>query len=246
MNAILILIIVLFAMMIIVGGKQGGNSFLALCVNSFIIMLAVILMAGGFSPVWVALIASMIILATTIFFSTANMEVAAPAFIAALVVMVVLTLLIVYVDRYSAAAGFGSEDGEDLEGMSVAIGISLRQIGIAAGLMSTLGAIAEAAIAVAAGIDELDVDKDRAGIKQMGREITGTAINTLFFGFFGSFVGLFVWFGQLHYTLAVVLNNKIFVGELLDVLFSIIAVILTVPTTIWVVRRRQHSAKRSA
>lgn len=71
----------------------------------------------------------------------------------------------------------------------------------------------------------------------MRTAIIGTAITTLFFGFFGSFLGLFAWFMQLHYSFATVVNDALFVGELMQVLFAVIAVILTVPITMWVVTK---------
>jgi uncharacterized membrane protein len=244
MNAMLALVICLFVLLLAVGGKQGTGSFAALMLNSIIIMIAVILMAGGFDPLVVGIVAGMLILACTIFLSSGDSEVAGIAFVAALIVLACLVLVVLLSLHLSATAGFGAEDGEDLEGMSTAIGVSFRQLAMAAGLMSTLGAIAEAAIAVAAGIHELDIDSDLPGIMQMGREIIGTAINTLFFGFFGGFCGLFIWFAQLHYPLWQILNNKIFVSEMLDVLFSVLAVILTIPVTIWVARQRAHAARK--
>lgn len=243
MNSMEILILTLAVMMLIVGGRQGLRSFAALATNAVVLLLSVILMAGGVNPVGVGVVAAIIILAATIFLSSADMHIAGPAFVASLIVMVTLVVVIIGVLHFSHTAGFGSEDGEELEGMSTALGVSFPAIAVAAGLISTLGAVAEAAIAVAAGINELDVQQNWLGIVQMGREIIGTAINTLFFGFFGGFAGLFIWFAQLKYPLWMVLNNKIFVGELLDVLFSVIAVILTVPVTSWVVRQRTIAGK---
>ncbi|WDF83422.1 YibE/F family protein [Lacticaseibacillus pabuli] len=244
MSAMFALILTLFILMILVGGKQGISSFMALALNTLVILISVVLMSGGFSPLIIALIAGGLILATTIFMGTGESEVAGVAFISSLFVMALLAVVILMSLRYSATGGFGTEDGEDLEGMGTAISVSMVQIGAAAGLLGTLGAIAEAATAVAAGTFELDTRRDHAGILQMGREIIGTALNTLFFGFFGGFCGLFIWFVQLHYSMMVILNNKIFVSELLDVLFSVIAVILTVPVTIFVASKRWDSRRK--
>lgn len=243
MNSMLTLILALALLMLLVGGLQGLRNFAALLLNALVLMLAVIMMAGGFNPVGVGLFSAIIILATTIFFGSANKQVAGSAFVATLMVMVLLTLVIIAVQHFGAVAGFGTEDSEELEGMGTALGVSFPAIATAAGLLSTLGAVAEAAIAIAAGMAELDIEVNWLGIVQMGREIIGTAINTLFFGFFGGFAGLFIWFAQLKYPLWQVLNNKIFVAELLDVLFSVIAVILTVPLTSWVMRKRDLAAR---
>ncbi|KRM88426.1 hypothetical protein FD19_GL000723 [Lacticaseibacillus thailandensis DSM 22698 = JCM 13996] len=239
----LLLVLALLVLLVAVGGKRGLSIFMSLILNSLVLMISVILMAGGFSPVWVAAVAGLLILAATIFLTNSDINVAGPAFVSAIIVMLGLLVLVLVVVIHSHAAGFGAEDSEDLEGMELLIGVRFQQIMIAASLLSTLGAIAEAAIAVAAGINELDVERDHAGIVRMGREIIGTAINTLFFGFFGGFAGLFIWFSQLKYPLWEVFNNKIFVAELLTVLFSVVAVVLTVPVTTWVVGRRARAGR---
>ena len=243
MNAFPALVFLFLVMMFIVGGKQGLANFFALAANALLMILVVILMASGFNPIIVAVIFGLIILAATIFLSTNQLNVAGPAFVSALLIMTLLVGLILVVMTLSQTAGFGPEDSESLEGFSVYIGVSFPHILIATTLLGTLGAIAEAAIAVAAGMDEIKDQASSAGIKQMGHEIIGTALNTLFFGFFGGFSSLFIWFASLRYPFSQVINNKIFVGELLQVLISVIAVILTVPMTTWVVATR-HAHRR--
>ena len=245
MNAILALALVLVVMMFIVGGKQGLANFFALAANALLMILVVILMASGFNPIIVAVIFGLIILAATIFLSTNQLNVAGPAFVSALLIMTLLVGLILVVMTLSQTAGFGPEDSERALKVSRCIlGLVFPHILIATTLLGTLGAIAEAAIAVAAGMDEIKDQASSAGIKQMGHEIIGTALNTLFFGFFGGFSSfLFIWFASLRYPFSQVINNKIFVGELLQVLISVIAVILTVPMTTWVVATR-HAHRR--
>ncbi|MCT7679734.1 MAG: YibE/F family protein, partial [Lactobacillus iners] len=65
----------------------------------------------------------------------------------------------------------------------------------------------------------------------------GTAINTILFGFFGSFLPLFIWFMRLNYSLVEILNDKLFVSEALIVVYSFVGVLLTIPlTTIFLVK----------
>lgn len=240
MSTITALALALLILMVVVGGKQGLSNFFALGLNTLLMILAVVLMAGGFSPVGVAVVIGLCVLAATIFLSTTRMDVAGPAFVASLLVMAGVLAVVIIGVRFSATAGFGPEDSETLEGFSVYIGVSFEQVLIATGLLGTLGAIAEAASAVAAGVIELGPKATPAGVKEIKTTIIGTALNTLFFGFFGGFSALFIWFTQLKYSFATIINNQIFVGELVQVLFSVIAVALTVPVTLWVVKRRQR------
>lgn len=175
--------------------------------------------------------------------STKELNVAGPAFVLALLKMTLLVGLILVEMTLRETAGAGPEELESLEGASVYIGVVCRHSLIATTLLGTLGAIAEAAIAVAAGMDEIKEEASSAGIKQMGDEKIGTALNTLAAGFFGGLLSLFIWFALLVYPLLQVINNKIAVGELLQVLMLVIAVILTVPMTTWVVATR-HAHRR--
>ncbi|WP_461215294.1 YibE/F family protein [Lacticaseibacillus sp. GG6-2] len=244
MSTMLALVLVLLVLMLLVGGRQGLKNFFALMLNTLLMIIAVVLMAGGFDPVAVAVVIGLAVLATTIFMGTDRSEVAGPAFVASLLVMAGVLVVVLVGVKLSATAGFGPEDSETLEGFSVYIGVSFTKVLVATGLLGTLGAIAEAACAVAAGVIELGDAATVAGLREIETTIIGTALNTLFFGFFGGFSALFIWFTQLKYPLWQILNNQIFVGELIQVLFSVIAVALTVPITMWVVRRRQAQAAR--
>ncbi|WP_125705401.1 YibE/F family protein [Lacticaseibacillus daqingensis] len=243
MSTIVALLLVLLGLLAAVGGKQGLGDFVALLLNMGIMIVATVLMAGGFQPVVVAVVAGLAVLATIIFLATPDSDVAGTAFTAALLAMGLVLLVVVVGVVLSHTAGFGQEDSEELEGFSLTIGISFQHLLIATGLLSTLGAIAEAAVAVAAGLAELGPTTAADARERLGSAIIGTALNTLFFGFFGGFAGLFIWFAQLHYPFWQILNDQIFAGELIQVFFSVIAVTLTVPLTIWVSQMRHQGGQ---
>jgi len=249
MNTITVLGLILLGLMTLIGGKTGATAFLSLLFNFGLLFLAVVLISWGFPAVAVSLVIGTIILAFTIFFGEANEVAAKPAYIAALIVMVILVLIIFPVENWIMAQGFSLEDSEDLEGMSLAIGVSFIGVAVTEAILSTLGAIAEAAIAIAAGLSEILAQHPQLPTKRLYidgisicKQIIGTTFNTLFFGFFGGFLALFIWFSGLHYSFGSVINNKIFVAEVLMVLFSLMGVILVVPVTTWVmtVQHRQQ------
>lgn len=250
MNTITVLGLILFGLMTLIGGKTGATAFLSLLFNFGLLFLAVVLISWGFPAMGVSLVIGTIILAFTIFFGEANEVAAKPAYMAALIVMVILVLIIFPVENWIMAQGFSLEDSEDLEGMSLAIGVSFIGVAVTEAILSTLGAIAEAAIAIAAGLSEILAQHPQLPTKRLyidgisiGKQIIGTTFNTLFFGFFGGFLALFIWFSGLYYSFGSVINNKIFVAEVLMVLFSLIGVILVVPVTTWVmtVQHRQQA-----
>ncbi|QBO35570.1 YibE/F family protein [Periweissella cryptocerci] len=244
MSSLTGLFLVFAVLMLIVGGKQGAQALFGLLFNFFLLFLAITLIAWGFSPLVIVVVVGIVMLAVTIFLSDDNDQVTRVAFLASVLVMLVLMGLIVPVEHWAHVQGFAMEDSEELEGLSLTIGLNFLQIGIMAAILSTLGAIAEAAMAIAAGMQEVLQDNPAIKTKQLfghgmniGRQIIATAINTLFFGFIGSFLALSIWFVKLNYGWGAVINSKIFGAELLMLLFSMIAVILTVPGTAWLMQR---------
>ncbi|WP_295747356.1 YibE/F family protein [uncultured Limosilactobacillus sp.] len=250
MSTISLLTVVLLALMVIVGGRQGWSAFWSLLLNFCCLFFAIVLVSWGLSPLWITLLAGILILAQTIWLGVSDGFIAKQAFWSSLIVFIVLFALVTFVEYVAKVPGFGVEDTDALEGMSLSIGVSYPQIAVMVAALCSLGAIAEAAISVAAGMATLlDDGKLTAGQSlfhagmQIGRQIIGTALNTLFFGFFGGFLALFIWFAGLGYSFLTVINDKVFVNEIIIVLVSFVGVLLTVPVTAWLVSGHQRPSQ---
>ncbi|MBM6754464.1 YibE/F family protein [Lactobacillus alvi] len=252
MSSITALGIVLLGLMILVGGKQGWLAFLSLILNFGFLYFALLLIALQVPAIWVAAVLGVVMLAITIFMGEDDLNITIPAFLTACIVAFSLLLIIYGIEHLEMVQGFSLEDSDDLEGMSLALGVSFLNVTIATAFLSTLGAIAEAAMAVAAGLTEIlsnhpklpNVRLFHNGM-MIGKQIIGTTLNTLFFGFVGGLLALLIWFLGLHYSLGTILNNKIFVHEATLVLISFLAVILTVPVTALVVIYRRNHLKNN-
>ncbi|TPR24616.1 YibE/F family protein [Apilactobacillus micheneri] len=245
MSAIIVLGIVLFVLMLLVGGKQGLQSFLSLILNFGFLFFSIVLIAFHFPPIIVTIITGVIVLALTIFLSGTDDNTSGLAFLSSILVLFILVLLIVPMEHWAQVQGFGLEDSDDLEGLSILIGINFVKIEIATAILSTLGAIAEATMAIASGLDE--IKEQHSEIKPsrllfdgiyVGKQIIGTTLNTLFFGLFGGSLSLFVWFHSLNYSFGDILNDKVFDAQLIVILFSLIGVILTIPITSLVIAEK--------
>lgn len=229
---------ILLILLVLVCGWQGLTIFFSLGLNFVVIILALVLVAGGFEPLMVSGLLSLILLSTSIFMNTKQPLTAKTAFVTSLIVVVGLLIIIVPLSQLAAAYGFGAEDIEEIEGFRLAIGLSFQKISIMMIILGSLGAIAETSIAVASGLVEiLEYDAQmapkqlfKAGIA-IGEKIIATAFNTLFFSFFGSFLSLTMWFIQLGYPLSKIVNHKILIGEVLALLIGVMGVIATVPLT---------------
>lgn len=236
MSTITSLIIILALLMIAVGGKQGWLALVSVGINFALVFLALVLMVWHFPPLIITIIFGILVLAITIFMGDENLTVTLPAFWASVIILIGMLIVSFGVVHFAQAQGFGLEDSDDLEGLSLLVHTSFLQLQLAVVILSTLGAIAEAAVAVTTGMAELREQMPEmplAKLQQsgwhMGQQIVGTTLNTLFFGIFGGLLALFIWFTGLHYSVSEVLNNKIFVAEMVTALLSFLAVIITVP-----------------
>ncbi|GAX03371.1 membrane protein [Secundilactobacillus pentosiphilus] len=251
MGTITALGLILLICMVAVGGTQGLQAWISLIFNFSALFFAMVLMAFHLPPVLVTLVTGVIVLAMTIFLGGNDSSSTMVAFYASVAVLILLVILIIPVEHWSQIQGFGQEDSEDLEGMSTILGISYLNVAISTAILSTLGAIAEAAIAIAAGLAEILEQHPKITLKNLqgagfkvGSQIIGTTFNTLFFGFFGGFLALFIWFAGVHYSPGEILNDKILVGEVLMVLFSMMAVIATIPLTTWAMVASERQARK--
>lgn len=232
--------LILLILMIIVGGKQGIKSFASLLINFILLWVALLLFKLKLPIIIVTLVIGATVLATTIYLGSDNYMIAQTAFISSLMIMIIMACIIVPIEHFAKVQGFGLEDNEAIVGYSLRIGIPFIKMTISSALFSTLGAIAEASMAISTACYTLMHETNKITPKQLyydgimaGKDIIGTTLNTLFFGFFGGFLALFIWFVGLGYSWGKVINDKIFVSEILLILFAIIGVVLAVPMTAW-------------
>ncbi|HJE97956.1 MAG TPA: YibE/F family protein [Ligilactobacillus acidipiscis] len=246
METISILTVILAVLMVLIGGKQGFSAFFSVLLNFGLLFLTIILISSGFPPLWTSLFSGVCILAITIYMGTSDEKAANVAFLATLCVMIVMLLLIIPLDHVVQVKGFANEQSEEIEAFNLMVGVDFEKIAISTTVLSTLGAIAEAAIAIASGLNEVieqDPHIERGKLYESGQnigfQIMGMTFNTLFFGMFGGDLALFILLNKLHNSFGYYLNSKIFVSECMLVLYSAISVILVIFFTTWLMGRKR-------
>lgn len=236
MSTLLALSIVLLVLMALIGGKTGLRSFLSIIINAILLILVAVLISWGLNIIILLLIFVPLKLATIIFLGTHDYTVAKNSFLSSLIICITVGILIFIMQFFAQAAGFGPEAGEELVGLSELPGISYPLISVTVAIFSTLGAVAEAGVAMSSGLLELHTQHPQLSKQELlksgniiGRDILGTTINTILFGMFGSFLPLFIWYFRLHYNLSSILNDKLFINEALIIMYSVVAVLLIIP-----------------
>lgn len=252
MSTLVALLIVLAFLMTIIGGETGIRSFFSVLINTLLLILLALLISWGINIPILILIFIPLKLVTIIFLGTHDYQVAKNSFYSALCICLAVSVLILGFEWLAQAAGLGPEAGEILVGLSQMPGLSYPLIAVAVAIFSCLGAVAEAAVAMSSGLLEIKkhnpmITSQELGISgnKIGNDVLGTAMNTILFGMFGSFLSLFLWYIRLNYTIGEIVNEKMFVNEILVIIYSLIGVLLTVPLTIFFLTRNmgKHEVK---
>lgn len=256
MNVLVLLAGLLFVFMAIIGGRKGIRSFIALFLNFGVIIITLFFMNDPtINPVYLTLIACVFISCINLFYINEVNWTTKTAFLATILTTIVLVILISLITNSAMIQGFGEEETEEMGMFSFYIGLDFVKIAVSVIIMSTIGAITDAAIAIASPMREMHYHHPNIDRKELfrfglsiGRDILGTSTNTLFFAFFGGYLALLIWFKDLSYSLGEIVNSKVFSSELITICCAAIGVTLVIPITAYItayflVRKQADSAK---
>ncbi|GAO99627.1 YibE/F family protein [Fructobacillus ficulneus] len=251
MNAIFVLVALLFLSLLIVGGQQGLKTFFGLMLNFILIFALIVLVNLGFNAYIVTAVIAVMILSVAIYLSAGRGKVLALAWKTSVVVTTIVALLAFLTQYFAQIQGYTLENSDELEGLSLNIGISFSHLVMIVMVISALGAIAEASMAVTSDLFEVierspEITKDSlaAHAETIGSQILGTAVNTLFFGMLGANIPLLVWYVRLHYSVAEFVNGKLLVMEVATMLLGMIGILLSIWLSTTMVERTYRKEGR--
>src|SRR5690625_1574261 len=242
MTVQVLLAIILFLLMVLIGGKKGARSFFTLFLNFGVLFITIIIMTvPNVNPVILTLIASTAISCINLFYINGVNSKTKTAFLSSMITIVILLFFIVFITNKAMIQGFGEEEIEELSVFSLYIGVDFVKVGAAVIIMSAIGSITDIAISIASPMREAlhhhpsisRTDLYDFGLR-IGRDLLGTDTNTLFFAFFGGYLGLLIWFKDLSYSFGEVVNSKVFSAEMITILCAGIGVALIIPITAWI------------
>ncbi|MGD6958415.1 YibE/F family protein [Rossellomorea aquimaris] len=257
MTVQLYLAAILFILMITIGGKKGARSFVALFLNFGVLLFTIILMNDpNMNPIILTLIACTLISCISLFFiSEINIK-TVTAFLSTIITTGLLLFFILMLTDQAMIQGFSEEETEEIGALSLFVGVDFVKIGASMIIMSTIGAIIDLSISISSPMREIAYHNPTISKKDLftsglsiGRDILGTSTNTLFFAFFGGYMGLLIWFKDLSYSIGEIVNSKVFSSEMIFIGSAGIGVALAIPVTSWItayylVNRRSGSRDR--
>lgn len=233
---ILALIIILLILFILIGKKRGIKSFISLTLNFIVIMFTLLLIYLGLNPIITSVISSILIVLITIYYLNGNNIKTKSSFISILIISSLILISTILLNTKLNIQGFSYESIEEIGPFFYSIDLNMSQVVVVVIIFSIMGAISDTSMAISSAIYEINnntpnMNKQELFISGMnvGKDILGTTINTLFFVFISTFIGFFMW--HSNDTFVSIINNKEFVKEVLQILFSFIGCILIIPVT---------------
>jgi uncharacterized membrane protein len=241
MNVQVLLFLILFILMAVVGGKRGIKSFFTLCFNFIILFFILILISYGLDPIKVTVFGCITISSITLFYINGFNKKTVSALISVIFV-VLFTMLITYkMGENAKIQGFSYEQFETISVLSLYVKLNFTKIVICQILIGLLGAIIDVSISISSSMNEIyknnllisEISLLKSGIN-IGKDILGTMTNTLLFAYIGGFMTLIIYFNELKYAILDILNKKVFVAEVFQILCSGIGIILIIPITAFI------------
>lgn len=235
---IVMLTVILFVLMLIVGGTRGISSFISLLINFFVLAMIIYIIALGTSAIWTTVIGCLIITVLTLLLNVGINLKSLSSLISIMLVLLFIGIYSGFLVTSTGTGGFSKPEYTDIVMFNLNVAINMADVAVAVILLKLLGAMIDTSVAISSFMSEsvrINPHQSNAHLfhsaMNVGRDILGTTINTLYFAFLGSFMMLFVWFSLEGYTFAMVLNSKILIRELIRIISSGLGCVLVIPIT---------------
>ena len=239
MNSVLIIILLL--LMLYIDKNRGIKLFLSIIYNFIILMIIFYLIALGFNPIVISLIGCIIISYIILYYVNGENIKTKASIYSIFIVLLLISVLIFSITYLSRIAGFGSEYYEEINMFSYDVNIDFTGIMIGVILISLIGAMVDASVAISSALYEVYINNKKLSKKELflsgitvGRDILCTNTNTLLFAFLGDFMTLVIWYKTGNYSFLNIINSKSFALEFIKIIFSASGCVLVIPVTSYI------------
>lgn len=237
---IALLAIILAILLYVVGGERGIVTFISLCCNALILSLSIAMMSWGLNPLVVTFISSILICNITLFYQNGKNSKTIASFISVIIVLLILIILTYKMGYQTKIQGINEilQYNDVVSGLSIDIDIDMAKIAVAMVITGLIGAAMDTSMAVSSAVYEVYRNNRNLNNKELfksginiGQDILGTTVNTLYFACIGESMMLFILFKNYNYSILDTINSKAFFEEFLYIIFSGIACVLIIPIT---------------
>lgn len=234
-----ILSIIFLVLLIIVGKKQGLKTYICFYLNYILILSYILFMAFGFNAIIVSIITCLIASLITLFLINGNNIKTRSSFVSICFVLIIMFVIVFLIGKNANIQGFSLESIETIGLYSYDINYNMTDVIIGMILVCTIGTIIDTSISISTSLNEVYINNTNISEKELynsgmniGKDILSTTINTLFFAFLGGIIAFFFW----HYSesFEYIINYKVLVQEIVELLCCCIGSILVIPITSYI------------
>lgn len=235
-----VLVLIMLGLLVVIGGERGLITFISLCWNLFVLSISLVLMVWGLNPLVVTFFSCILICNGTLFYQNGKNAKTIASFLSIIIIMLTLFLFVYWIVYDSHVGGLNElmKNDDLIFCLSTNIHINMSQIAIAMVIIGLMGAIIDTSIAVSSGVYEVFKNNRYLTRKELitsgmniGGDILGTTVNTLYFAYLGESLMLFILFKNFQYSFAEILNSKAFFQEVVCIVFSAIGCVAIIPIT---------------
>lgn len=237
MNKILLLI--LFFLLLMIGKKRGVKTFISFIFCFILIALYILLMKFGFNAIILAFVICVLASLISLFFLNGVSTKTLGSFFSIMIVQTISFILIYTVTIKANIGCFAEESLETIAGYYFYINYSMVDVIIGVYLVSIVGTVIDTSISVSTSMNEVLENNPKIKEKELyksgmnvGGDILSTTINTLFFALISVFIGFFMWYKGM--SIEQVINHKVFVYEVVEILIAFISSVIIIPVTAYI------------
>lgn len=236
-----ILLIVLLFLMMIVGGDRGVKSFIAIVGNGFVLIALIYLITAGVNPILITVIGAIVFCQITLIYQNGHNLKTYSAIFSVIIVILILSIFIFIVGNKAKFGGYNEFEltSELPMYLSSNIDINMIQLMCCMVIIGLLGAIMDTAMAISSALFEVNNVNKNLNIKELinsgfnvGRDILGTTVNTLFFATIGESLMLIIVFIRYNYTIEQMFNSKAFFQEISMLIISNLGCLIIIPISV--------------
>ena len=209
---IIFLALILIFLVILIGGERGAMSIMTLAGNIVILFFSIMLMSAGFPVLLLILVAGAGVCYISLFYQNGNNPKTRAAFLATLLVMLLLFIPIYIITWRSGNYGLNEFQISEDDFMYYYSTSSVYEVWTHK--------------------NSLTAKEITASGYQVGKEIIGTTVNTLLFAYLGGTILLFSYIQTQQYSLEIILNSQFLFQDVAVMLSGAVACLITVPVSI--------------
>ncbi len=237
-NYLLGIFILLIGLVLWFAGKKGIRALVSLGLSIAAIFLVLVpALLAGYSPAWVSLGVSVVVLSLILFMTHGINPRSMIAFAGTVSAIFMTCAIAAYWVSAMRLTGFGHDASVYL---NFSTGGALDFSGLLLGSMiiGLLGVLDDVSITQASVVQELRAANNKLGFKELyqrairvGRDHVGSLVNTLALAYVGAALPIVLLFSAGNSPLLMTLNQEVVAAEILRIIVGSIGLILTVPIT---------------